>query len=269
MPAQGGEPAPYAGAGWHDSRSSGLFARRTPLAYVSCVIDGGSGTGCDVFSVDVDTSFTPGCGSHPAFDHRDDYSAIYVRSPGRVTGGPSLRYRGGSVCRVHLASCCGRDPAARSESSWRDSGPAFPRPSRRRIAWPSCAPGITKTSTSRPPDIPRQPLVTSTFPEASPQVLLAGRAPISCSALRAREIRSESGWPRRTIRRASTAPRPQPHAKRPTMVAGWSPSSRSIHSGLTGIGTSGSSMPKRGQPHQVIVDAEIRKRQRGPTTAPE
>ncbi len=111
MPAQGGEPRAITRAPAGTIHKAPAFSPDGHhMAYVSCVIDGGWGTGCDVFSVDVDASFTP-VGA-PRRLTTETILGIYQVAWTR--DGRSVLYDTEAVpyVEVHLASCGGWDPAA-------------------------------------------------------------------------------------------------------------------------------------------------------------
>jgi Tol biopolymer transport system component/DNA-binding winged helix-turn-helix (wHTH) protein len=148
------------------------------MAYVSCVIDGGWGAGCDVFSVDVDTSFTP----VGATRRLTTETILSIQQVTWTRDGRSLLYDTEAVPFVNYiwrVAADGTRPPERVELAGFGSSLPATVPSQDRLAFQRSwyNNDVYQSTAGHPP----RPLVTSTFPEFSPQFSPDGRHVVFCS----------------------------------------------------------------------------------------
>jgi len=176
MPAQGGQPRAI-------TRAQGDTVHRAPafspdgrhLAYVSCVVEY---RGCDVFSVDVDASFTPvGAARRLTTEATFGMGVVTWTRDGRsVLYGAETAHFVDYIWRVPAD---GTRPPERVELAGFGSGSPATVPSLDRLAFMRTwyNEDVYQSTVGHPP----QPLVSSTFPEFNPQFSPDGSHVAFCS----------------------------------------------------------------------------------------
>ncbi len=247
IPAQAGEPRAI-------TRAAAGTLQRAPafspdghhLAYVSCVISGG----CDVFTVDVDTSFTP-IGATRRLT-TETIASIQVVTWTR--DGKSLLFDTEAVPFVNyiwrVAADATRPPEPFELAGFGSSLPATV-PSQDRLAFQRSwyNDDVYQSTAGHPP----KALVTSSFPEASPQFSPDGHHIVFCSPRSGDRLEiwvaEADGSGEHQLLHGPNRWQSAPH---------WSPDGRLI--AFDSLGADGHWHVwivdvEGGRPHQVVVDA--------------
>jgi Tol biopolymer transport system component/DNA-binding winged helix-turn-helix (wHTH) protein len=247
IPAQVGEPRAITRAAAGTFHGAPAFSPDGHhLAYVSCVIAGG----CDVFAVDVDTSFTPIGATHRLTT--ETIASIQVVAWTR--DGRSLLYDTEAVPFVNyiwrVVADGTRPPQPVELAGFGSSLPATVASQDRLVfqrSWYND--DVYRSTGGHPP----QPLVTSTFPEGFPQFSPDGRHIVFCSARSGNTVEiwlaEADGSGEHQLLHGPNRMQRAPH---------WSPDGRFI--AFDSLGADGHWHiwiidAEGGQPHQVVVDA--------------
>jgi Tol biopolymer transport system component/DNA-binding winged helix-turn-helix (wHTH) protein len=247
LPAQGGEPRAITRAPAGTFHLAPAFSPDGHhLAYVSCVNTGG----CDVFTVDVDTSFTPiGATRRVTTETIAAISVVTWTRDGR-----SLLYDTEAVPFVNYiwrVAADGTRPPERVELAGFGSSLPATVPSQDRVAflrsWYND--DVYQSTAGHPP----KPLVTSSFPEAFPQFSPDGRHIVFCSPRSGDTLEiwvaEADGSGEHQLLHGPNRWQSAPH---------WSPDGRLI--AFDSLGPDGHWHVwivdvEGGQPHQLVVDA--------------